>query len=87
MATGKYSLSICDRCGFTYKYMEMKDEPGTGVRVCPECNDGRWNLATSPLNDVPNVDDDESLMEPRPDSYMVSAVPTSAWSSQLGWAI
>ena len=25
-ALGKYSNAICDRCGFRYKYLELKEE-------------------------------------------------------------
>ena len=35
-ASGKYSLAICDRCGFRYKYTKLRKE-WTGFRVCSEC--------------------------------------------------
>ena len=35
-AVGKHSLAQCDRCGFVYKYLQMKME-WNGLKVCPVC--------------------------------------------------
>ena len=35
-ASGKYAVAICDRCGFQYKYSQLRKE-WTGFRVCAEC--------------------------------------------------
>ena len=35
-AIGKYSQAQCDRCGFVYKYLQMKTE-WNGLKVCPDC--------------------------------------------------
>lgn len=40
-ASGKFALAVCDRCGFTCDYKELKEiivrKRKTGERVCPEC--------------------------------------------------
>ena len=63
------ALGICDRCGWTYKLKELKDEVvdlnSTGLLVCPTCFDpdqpqlqvGRW-----PVNDP------QALRNARPDT-------------------
>ena len=35
-ASGKHSIAICDRCGFRYKYTQLREE-WNGFRVCSEC--------------------------------------------------
>ena len=35
-ASGKHSIAICDRCGFQYKYTQLREE-WNGFRVCSEC--------------------------------------------------
>ena len=51
-ATGKHSWSLCDRCGLTFRYLSIKNEEGTGFRVCAECDDGQYNLLTHPQNRI-----------------------------------
>ena len=35
-ATGKFAKGLCDRCGFEYKLLELKEE-WNGLKVCPNC--------------------------------------------------
>jgi hypothetical protein len=67
-ASGKHSWSLCDRCGFRYRYLQIRNEPGTRWSVCSTCNDGEFNLMTHPQNRPPPVyPDPQALRYPRPD--------------------
>lgn len=67
-ATGKRSKAICDRCGLSYQYDQLKEEVQnrrpTGVRVCPTCFDG--DHPQNQLGTV-RVSDPEALLYPRRD--------------------
>jgi len=52
-AIGKHALSLCQRCGFQFKYLSMKTERGTLLRVCQECDDGVYNRVDHPQNHPP----------------------------------
>lgn len=72
-ATGKYSQSICDRCGFQYPYTAMQLEQDTNVFVCPECDDGMWNRVGHPQNHLPkNLVDGMALRNARPTKNLVT---------------
>ena len=60
-ASGKHSVAICDRCGFRYKYTQLKKE-WTGFRVCSECYEPKHPLLEPPRN----LPDPEALRDPRP---------------------
>ena len=60
-ASGKYSVAICDRCGFRYKYTQLKKE-WTGFRVCSECYEPKHPQLEPPRN----LPDPEALRDPRP---------------------
>ena len=60
-ASGKHSLAICDRCGFRYKYTQLKKE-WTGFFVCSEC----YEPKEPQLDPVPHVADPEAIRNPRP---------------------
>lgn len=67
-ASGKYSWSLCDRCGFRFRYLQIRSEKGTGWRVCSTCDDGTYNLMTHPQNRPPPVyPDPQAIRFPRPD--------------------
>jgi len=71
-ASGKYSWSLCDRCGFRFRYLQIGSEIGTGWRVCSTCNDGIYNLNTHPQNRPPPVfPDPQAIRYPRPDVNLV----------------
>ena len=61
-ASGKYAYSICDRCGFRYKYQQMRTE-WDHTRVCPECYEPKHPQLDP---EHPPVDA-ESLWQARPD--------------------
>ena len=83
-APAKKALGICDRCGWTYKLKELKDEVvdlnSTGLLVCPTCFDpdqpqlqvGRWP-----------VDDPQALRNARPDT----GVEASRWGEGGGYGV
>lgn len=60
-ALGKFSQAQCDRCGFVYKYLEMKME-WNGLKVCPDC----YEPKQPQLDPVRVPVDPEALREPRP---------------------
>lgn len=69
-ASGKYALSLCDKCGLTFRYLNIKSEAGTGFRVCSGCDDGQYNLFDHPQNHVGDAfrrPEAINLRYPRPD--------------------
>lgn len=60
-ALGKFSQAQCDRCGFVYKYLQMKVE-WTGLKVCPDC----YEPKQPQLDPVRVPVDPEALRDPRP---------------------
>lgn len=67
-ATGKHAIAICDRCGWKYKWTRLSTEPGTLLKVCATCNDGRYSLVCHPQNFVStNTIDAIALRWARPD--------------------
>jgi len=73
-ASGKYSISQCDRCNFRYKLKELKTQTVKTkpykIKVCPTCWDPdqpQLQLGMYPVNDP------QAVREPRPDtSYLLS---------------
>lgn len=59
-AVGKYSQAQCDRCGFVYKYLDMKME-WNGLKVCPDCYEPKHPQ----LDPVRVPVDPEALIQPR----------------------
>ena len=62
-AVGKYSEAICDRCGFQYKYLELKEE-WNGLLVCQECYEPKHPQ----LEPLTAKADPEALYKPRPNN-------------------
>jgi hypothetical protein len=60
-AAGKYSLGQCDRCGFVYKYSELKTE-WNNLKVCFQC----YEPKQPQLRPVLQPTDPEALEQPRP---------------------
>ena len=60
-AVGKYSRAQCDRCGFVYKYLDLKIQ-WNGLKVCYECYETK-HPQLEPQNVRP---DPEALYQPRP---------------------
>ena len=73
-ASGKHSISECDRCGFRYKLKELKTltikTKNVKIKVCPTCwepDQPQLSLGLYPVNDP------QAVREPRPDvSYLQS---------------
>ena len=61
-AQGKHSLGVCDRCGWAYRYLQLRME-WTGFKVCPECYEPKNPQLDPPL--IPT--DPEALHQPRPE--------------------
>ena len=93
-ASGKNSISECDRCGQRYKLKQLKKEviktKTYNLLVCPECWDPdhpQLQLGMFP------VDDPQAVREPRRDAtyvqagYNVGGFPTGGSRAiQWGWA-
>ena len=60
-ASGRYSVAICDTCGFRYKYTKLRKE-WTGFRVCSECYEPKHPQLNPPRHLV----DPQALKNPRP---------------------
>lgn len=84
-ASGKHSISECDRCGFRFKLKELRTETVKTrpfkVKVCRYC----WNPDQPQLQlGMYPVNDPQAVREPRPDiSYIVSGV-TGIQSNDTG---
>lgn len=67
-ASGKHSISECDRCGFRYKLKDLKTltikTKNVKIKVCPTCwepDQPQLSLGMYPVNDP------QAVREPRPD--------------------
>ena len=72
-AVGKYSEAICDRCGFQYKYLELKEE-WNGLLVCEECYEPKHPQ----LEPTYSSADAEALENPRPQASLPMTVEVGA---------
>jgi|SRR6056300_461769 NAD-dependent SIR2 family protein deacetylase len=72
-AVGKYSEAICDRCGFQYKYLELKEE-WNGLLVCEECYEPKHPQ----LEPTYASADAEALQNPRPQVSLPMTVEVGA---------
>lgn len=93
-SSGKWAISICDRCGFRYPLKSLKcltiKLNKTNIKVCPECfeqDHPQLMVGMYP------VDDPQALRDPRPDTtYVTSGVNTDGYPQdgsryiQWGWA-
>ncbi len=79
-AAGKRALGLCDRCGFTYRLndltYEVEDQHLNGLRVCSTCKDE--DNPQLQLGEI-NVNDPQSLWDPRPDLGEVSSTEYFGW--------
>ena len=88
-ASGKWSISQCDRCGFRYQLKELKKlvikTKNINLLVCPTC----WEPDQPQLQlGMYPVYDPQALQNPRPDTTYLQAGYTGlqidAGTSQLG---
>tara|TARA_B100000282_G_scaffold287900_1_gene255921 strand:+ start:630 stop:1019 length:390 start_codon:yes stop_codon:yes gene_type:complete len=61
-AVGIYSKAICDRCGFRYNYLDLREE-WNGLKVCPEC----YETKHPQLEPISKPNDPQALFQPRVD--------------------
>ena len=62
-ATGKFAKALCDRCGFEYKLLELREE-WNNLKVCPSCYEPKHPQ----LEPLRAKADPESLYKPRPNN-------------------
>jgi len=67
MANNKNARAMCDDCGFVYAHRVMRLN-SYGMLNCPTCFDGAFDLKNHPQNKVPDVRDDITIANPRPDT-------------------
>ena len=93
LASGKFSIAMCDRCGQQFKLKKLKYEVIKTklyqLKVCEECWDPdhpQLQLGMYP------VDDPQAVREPRKDTtYVTSGVDVDGYSAggsrdiQWGW--
>ena len=87
MASNKNALAMCDTCGFVYPHRVMKLN-SYGMLVCPQDFDGQYDLKNSPLNKVPDVRDDPTIRNPRPDTggrQINWDAATNDWDAEDRW--
>jgi hypothetical protein len=92
-ASGKYAISMCDRCGQQFKLKTLKKltikQKQVNILVCHEC----WEPDQPQLSlGMYPVDDPQALRNPRPDtSYQVGGLDVEGDPSggsrviQWGW--
>jgi hypothetical protein len=73
-ASGKWAISICDRCGFQFPLKELQTivvkTKNVNIKVCQEC----WEPDQPQLQlGMYPVDDPQSLRNPRPDTSYLQA--------------
>ena len=87
MASNKNALAMCDTCGFVYPHRVMKLN-SYGMLICPQDFDGRYDLKNHPQNKVPDVRDDPTIRNPRPDTggrQINWEAATNNWDSEDRW--
>ena len=61
-ATGKHAVGQCQRCGFKYKYRELRQDGDSNLIVCKDCYDEEH-----PADRPVPTHDDIALYKPAPD--------------------
>jgi len=87
MASNKNALAMCDTCGFVYPHRVMKLN-SYGMLVCPQDFDGQFDLKNHPQNKVPDVRDDPTIRNPRPDTggrQINWEAATNNWDAEDRW--
>ncbi len=62
-ATGKFAKALCDRCGFEYKLLDLKEE-WNGLKTCSSCYEPKHPQ----LEPLTATADPEALYKPRPNN-------------------
>ena len=87
MASNKNALAMCDTCGFVYAHRIMRMN-SYGLLVCPQDWEGQYDLKNSPLNKVPDVRDDITIRNPRPDTggrQITWEAASNNWDAEDRW--
>ena len=87
MASNKNALAMCDTCGFVYPHRVMKLN-SYGMLVCPQDFDGQYDLKNHPQNKVPDVRDDPTIRNPRPDTggrQVDWQAASNTWNAEDKW--
>ncbi len=78
---------MCDTCGFVYPHRVMKLN-SYGMLVCPQDFDGQYDLKNHPQNKVPDVRDDPTIRNPRPDTggrQVDWQAASNTWNAEDKW--
>ena len=67
MASNKNAMAMCDQCSFVYPHRVMQLN-SYKMLVCQTCFDGAFDLKNHPQNKIPDVRDDITIKNPRPDN-------------------
>ena len=67
MATNRNAMAMCDQCSFVYPHRVMQLS-SYDTLVCQTCFDGAFDLKNHPQNKIPDVRDDITIKNPRPDN-------------------
>ena len=62
-ASGKFAKALCDRCGFEYKLLDLKEE-WNGLKTCNSCYEPKHPQ----LEPLTATADPEALYKPRPNN-------------------
>ena len=67
MATNRNAMAMCDQCSFEYPHRVMQLN-SYNLLVCQTCFDGAFDLKNHPQNKAPDVRDNPTIQNPRPDT-------------------
>lgn len=81
-ASGKDALGICDYCGFTYPFKELKEfifnQVNTGLKLCPVCwTPDQPQLQVGKANQSPEA---VALYKARPDTGIPGCRGFARWA-------
>ncbi len=85
-ASGKWALAICDQCGWTCKYTELKpfvlNQVDTGLKFCSACwTPDQPQLQVGKANRIPEA---IALLQPRPDTGRQASTSFFGWAPVIG---
>ena len=67
MATNRNAMAMCDQCSFVYPHRVMQLN-SYDMLICQTCFDGAFDLKNHPQNKAPDVRDNPTIQNPRPDT-------------------
>ena len=78
-ASGKFAIALCDRCGFQYKLLDLKEE-WNGLKTCSQCFETKHPQLEPRTNKI----DPQAVREPRPDTSVSPTIFTVYTNYDLG---